>query len=156
MVTAKKQRVGFGLALYDMSGFLVKPLPDGGTQLVRMQGPGKGAAAAVAHVDAERWEAIAGHARAEFNRRLPEGYRGSWGSGWARLDSMLGKELAVLLWIVEPPTPLEAAADGVTAWLGLGPEERWWLYTTVNATSSHPNYGPEWGWRKAVKLALAS
>src|SRR5260370_28220126 len=40
-------------------------------------------------------------------------------------------------------------------WMGLAPEERWWLYTTVNATSGHPEHGRDRGWRKAIKIALA-
>lgn len=150
-----KERIGFGLILSDSQGFMVKPIHDGGTQLLRMQGPDSSDAAAVAYLDAKRWQAIEGHARAEFNRRLPEEYRGTWGKGWARLDSQFGKELALLFWIAEPPTPAEALSDAVKAWLELAPEERWWLYTTTNATSNHPAFGPTTGWRMAVKTALA-
>jgi hypothetical protein len=43
----------------------------------------------------------------------------------------------------------------VANWVGLAPEERWWLYTTINATAGHPEHGRDRGWRKAIKVAFA-
>jgi hypothetical protein len=43
----------------------------------------------------------------------------------------------------------------IANWTGLAPEERWWLYTTVNATSGHQDHGKDRGWRKAIKIAFA-
>jgi len=40
-------------------------------------------------------------------------------------------------------------------WIGLEPEERWWLYTTVNATFTRVEAGKDRGWRKAVKIAFS-
>ena len=39
-------------------------------------------------------------------------------------------------------------------WLGLVPEERWWLYTMTNAATGHAVNGRNKGWRKAVRFAL--
>lgn len=39
-------------------------------------------------------------------------------------------------------------------WLGLVPEERWWLYTMTNAATGHAIKGRNKGWRKAVRFAL--
>ncbi len=39
-------------------------------------------------------------------------------------------------------------------WLGLKPEERWWLFTMTNAATGHAISGRNKGWRKAVRYAL--
>jgi len=39
-------------------------------------------------------------------------------------------------------------------WLGLTPEERWWLFTMTNAATGHAIAGRDKGWRKAVRFAL--
>jgi hypothetical protein len=39
-------------------------------------------------------------------------------------------------------------------WLGLVPEERWWLYTMTNAATGHAINGRGKGWRKALRYAL--
>ena len=39
-------------------------------------------------------------------------------------------------------------------WLGLVPEERWWLYTMTNASTGHAVNGKGKGWRKAGHFAL--
>ena len=50
------------------------------------------------------------------------------------MQRLFGKELLVLLWAVEAPdvTPEEIAV-AIRNWLGLKPEERWWLYTMTAA-----------------------
>jgi hypothetical protein len=42
----------------------------------------------------------------------------------------------------------------VENWLGLKPEERWWLYTMTNAATGHALRGRNRGWRKALRFAL--
>jgi hypothetical protein len=42
----------------------------------------------------------------------------------------------------------------VKNWLGLVPEERWWLYTMTCAATGHAVQGRNKGWRKAVRYAL--
>jgi hypothetical protein len=66
----------------------------------------------------------------------------------------LGKELTLLFWAVEDADPTLLPAM-LANWVGLAPEERWWLYTTINATSGHPEHGQDRGWRKAIKIAFA-
>ena len=43
----------------------------------------------------------------------------------------------------------------IANWTGLEPEERWWLYTTVNATFTKVDVGKDRGWRKAIKIAFS-
>ena len=104
-----------------------------------------------------RWDEIAEMVRAQFNPRLRrEGRRaGDWRRGGeTELAPHLGKELTLLAWAVER-ADVETIAKMKLNWRGLAPEERWWLYTTVNATFEHPEHGPERGWRKAIKVAFA-
>ena len=109
-----------------------------------------------ATLDAYRWSRVAEPARSEFNRRLTaEGGRAArWRPEETLLAPHLGKELTLLFWVVEDADPT-VIPNMVANWIGLAPEERWWLYTTVNATAGHPEHGRERGWRKAVKIALA-
>ena len=46
------------------------------------------------------------------------------------------------------------AQTAINNWLGLAPEERWWLYTMTNAATGHGLKGRNKGWRKAVRFAL--
>lgn len=102
------------------------------------------------------WDAVAGEARAEFNRRLrAEGKpAGRWGADETAVQRLFGKELLVLLWAVEAADvrPEEIGA-AIRNWLGLKPEERWWLYTmTAAATGLAHQTGL--GWRGALRQAL--
>lgn len=107
-------------------------------------------------LDAYRWSRIAEAARAEFNHRL-HAY-GQPAVAWRTRETLLaphlGKELTLLVWAVEDADPT-VIPNMIANWRGLAPEERWWLYTTVNATSGHPEHGRDRGWRKAIKIALA-
>jgi Protein of unknown function (DUF3780) len=102
------------------------------------------------------WDAISPEARAEFNRRLKaEGKpAGRWGADETAVQRLFGKELLVLLWAVEPPDiKPEEVAVAIRNWLGLKPEERWWLYTmTAAATGLAHQSGM--GWRGALRQAL--
>lgn len=60
----------------------------------------------------------------------------------------------MLAWAVEDADPTLLPAM-IANWLGLASEERWWLYTTINATNGHPDHGRDRGWRKAIKIAVA-
>jgi hypothetical protein len=102
------------------------------------------------------WDMVAPEARAEFNRRLrAEGKpAGRWGADDTTMQRLFGKELLVLLWAVEPADvkPVEVAV-AIRNWLGLKPEERWWLYTmTAAATGLAHQQGL--GWRAALRQAL--
>jgi hypothetical protein len=102
------------------------------------------------------WGAAAPEARAEFNRRLRvEGKpAGRWGADETAVQRLFGKELLVLLWAIEQSdVSPEEIAVGIRNWLGLKPEERWWLYTmTAAATGLAHQVGM--GWRDALRRAL--
>ena len=106
-------------------------------------------------LDSYHWERIADRVSDEFNRRLRvAGIRaGRWKRGETLLAAHFGKELTLLAWAVEgaDPTVIPAMLGN---WSGLAPEERWWLYTTINATFVRPDDQPR-GWRKAIKIAFA-
>lgn len=107
-------------------------------------------------LDAYRWERIAPIAADEFNDRLRRvGLKaGVWRKGETLIAPHLGKELTLLAWAVEDADPT-FIPNMLANWRGLAPEERWWLYSTVNATSGHAEHGRERGWRKAIKIAFA-
>ena len=102
------------------------------------------------------WDAISAEARAEFNRRLKleDKPAGRWAADDTPVQRLLGKELLVLLWAVEAPdVKPEEMAVAIRNWLGLKPEERWWLYTmTAAATGLAHQLGM--GWRGALRQAL--
>jgi hypothetical protein len=102
------------------------------------------------------WDAAAPEARAEFNRRLRiEGKPvGRWATDDTAVQRLFGKELLLLLWAIEQSdVSPEEIAVGIRNWLGLKPEERWWLYTmTAAATGLAHQVGM--GWRDALRRAL--
>lgn len=103
-----------------------------------------------------KWELIADAARTEFNRRGREhNTRNAQfrANGYTYLHRLLGKELLVLVWAMEEADPGNAPLI-VQNWLGLRPEERWWLYTITNAATGHAINGKGKGWRKALRYAL--
>lgn len=103
----------------------------------------------------ERWNLIAEHVRVEFSRRLRQmGLPAAkWTANRNYVSRLLGKELTLLAWAVE-----EADAGlipaGIQNWLGLKPEERWWLFTMTNAATGHAIHDRGKGWRRAVRYAL--
>ena len=102
-----------------------------------------------------KWDGIADEARAELNRRLKtHGLpAGRWKRGENPVARLLGKELTLLAWAVEDADPA-LVPSAVKNWLGLAPEERWWLFTMTNAATGHALHGRNKGWRKAVRFAL--
>jgi len=102
-----------------------------------------------------KWNALADEVRVELNRRLKKQGMpmGRWKTGPNPVQRLLGKELVLLAWAVEDADPgLVPAA--IKNWLGLAPEERWWLFTMTNAATGHALHGRGKGWRKAVRFAL--
>ncbi|ORC33987.1 hypothetical protein B4O97_13950 [Marispirochaeta aestuarii] len=102
------------------------------------------------------WSEIAEEAKNEFNRRLIRHGKksGRWPkSGMITIDKNFGKELVLLCWAVEDADPLQVP-NTLRNWLGLSPEERWWLYTMTNAATGQALKGRNKGWRKAVRFAL--
>jgi hypothetical protein len=102
-----------------------------------------------------KWDAISGVVRAEFNARLKVQKRlpGRWRPQFNVLRRDFGKELALLAWAIEDADPA-LTNTALSNWLGLTPEERWWLYTMTAAATGHFRDGRNRGWRKAVRFAL--
>jgi hypothetical protein len=102
-----------------------------------------------------KFEMVAEEVRTEFNRHLRK--RGlkasSWKPGENRLAPYLGKELVLLLWAIEEIDP-SSVPNSLANWQGLAPEERWWLYTTINAATGHASEGRGKGWRRAIGIAF--
>lgn len=103
-----------------------------------------------------KWDAIADAVTAEFNQRIKELdlRKGKWKDpGLTPVSRLFGKELILLAWAVEDADPGRISA-AITNWLGLTPEERWWLFTMTNAATGQALRGRNIGWRKAVRFAL--
>jgi hypothetical protein len=102
-----------------------------------------------------RWHLFAELLQNELNRRLRQhGYRSAkWKNGDNYVSRLLGKEMMVLVWAMEEADPGLAEA-AVKNWLGLRPEERWWLFTMTNAATGHATNDRGKGWRKALRFAL--
>jgi len=102
------------------------------------------------------WDAVAPEARGEFNRRLKAEKKptGRWGADETAVQRLLGKELLVLLWATElPDVRPEEIGVAIRNWLGLKPEERWWLYT-MTAAGTGLAHQAGMGWRGALRQAL--
>ena len=102
------------------------------------------------------WDEISDDLKAEFNRRLRNiGVKaGKWlKKGQIPVDKSLGKELVLLCWAIEDADP-NLLRIAIRNWMGLAPEERWWLYTMTNASTGHAINGRGKGWRKAIRFAL--
>jgi hypothetical protein len=106
-------------------------------------------------VSQHKWKLVADDVRAEFNRQLrTAGQKASnWKVSENYLSPHLGKELTLLLWAIEDADP-SLIPNAVLNWAGFAPEERWWLYTTINAVAGHPSFGSKHGWRKAIGIAF--
>jgi len=59
----------------------------------------------------------------------------------------------LLAWAIEDADP-GRVQTAVANWMGLTPEERWWLYTMTNAATGQALSGRNRGWRVAVRYAL--
>ncbi len=102
-----------------------------------------------------KWNKIKDELRAEFNKRLKSVKlpTGQWKQGFNYLHRTLGKELLVLAWAIEEADP-GTIPLAIQNWLGLKPEERWWLFTMTNAATGHAIKGKGKGWRQALRYAL--
>ena len=102
-----------------------------------------------------RWNLIADALQTELNRRLRQhGFRSAkWKNGDNYVSRLLGKEMMVLVWAMEDADPALTEA-AIKNWLGLRPEERWWLFTMTNAATGNAINDKGKGWRKALRYAL--
>jgi len=104
-------------------------------------------------LDKGKWNKVKNIIKKEFNRRLKQDglNSGDFDNYLIPFERLLGKELVLLLWAIEDAEV--AAIDlAIKNWLGLSPEERWWLFTMTNASTGH--YGDKRGWRVALRYAL--
>jgi len=103
----------------------------------------------------DQWMAISQSTKYEFNERLKKDGKkvSEWKIGFNQLPAHFGKELVLLAWAIED-APVEKIPTAIQNWLGLVPEERWWLYTQANAATGHAEYGKGKGWRRAIQIAL--
>lgn len=106
-------------------------------------------------LSSKKWGQIESDLRAEFNRRLKGMNHKSakWKKGKNFLHRLFGKELLVLAWAIEDADP-GTIPLAIENWLGLRPEERWWLFTMTNAATGHAIRDRNKGWRKALRFAL--
>ena len=103
-----------------------------------------------------RWNLIEKDVKAEFNRRLRDQSVKSGAfrkAGFTHLHRLLGKELLVLAWAIEEADP-GVIPQAIQNWLGLRPEERWWLYTMTSAATGNAIHDRGIGWRRALRHAL--
>ncbi len=100
------------------------------------------------------WSLIAEDVKREFNERLRARKLAAsrWTVGINKVERLLGKELLVLAWAVEDALP-EAVPNAIRNWIGLRPEERWWLFNITAAATGFPEHSGV-GWRKALRFAL--
>lgn len=100
-----------------------------------------------------KWSKLASAVATEFNSRLKADKKktGKFVNGGVPVEKLLGKELMVLLWGIENNDP-SGIPTAIRNWLGLQPEERWWLYTMTNASTGDIN--DKRGWRMALRYAL--
>ena len=169
MVRRKRQFVGFGFDPGESAHHFAVILPEREEEAVTVEerfawndgsdvveGAGRSLVVKVS-LDRYRWDRIADAARGQFNARIrANGHRSvAWKKGQPNiLPPHFGKELTLLAWAVEEMD--ESLIPNVIAnWTGLEPEERWWLYTTVNATFTRAEAGKDRGWRKAIKIAFS-
>ena len=169
MVRRKRQFVGFGFDPGESAHHFAVILPEREEDAVTVEerfawhdgsdaieGAGRSLVVKV-FLDRYRWDRIADAARGQFNARIrANGHRSvAWKKGQPNiLPPHFGKELTLLAWAVEEMD--ESLIPNVIAnWTGLEPEERWWLYTTVNATFTQAEAGKDRGWRKAIKIAFS-
>jgi len=100
-----------------------------------------------------KWKLIEDTLRVEFNNRIKKENLnvGKWQIGQIPVQRLYGKEMVLLTWAIEDcdPTVIPTALKN---WLGLSPEERWWLFTMTNAATGH--MGDKRGWRRAIRYAL--
>lgn len=173
-ITNKKRIFGFGFMPEKSEHFFLVTVPVSRAQQAevfisehfRWQQPGKGKDVPISFNDEDAqlkvvlprrfWDEIAEEVKAEFNRRLRGmGIKtGKWlKKGQIPVERSLGKELVLLAWAIEECDP-SLISTAIRNWLGLVPEERWWLYTMTNASTGHAVNGKGKGWRKAVRFAL--
>jgi len=100
-----------------------------------------------------KWKLIEDPLKEEFNSRLKKDKLpvGKWHTGQVPVQRLFGKEMVLLAWAIEDCDP-SVIPTAIKNWLGLTPEERWWLFTMTNAATG--GLKDKRGWRKAIRYAL--
>ena len=100
------------------------------------------------------WSGIANEAKRVLNERLKEKKLSAsrWLAGTTKVERLLGREICVLAWAVEA-APKEMIPNAIRHWVGLRPEERWWLFSMA-ASMTGSAEDVDIGWRKAIRIAL--
>lgn len=100
-----------------------------------------------------KWKHIEDALKDEFNSRLKKEKLpvGKWHTGQVPVQRLFGKEMVLLAWAIEDCDP-SVIPTAIKNWLGLSPEERWWLFTMTNAATG--GLYDKRGWRKAIRYAL--
>ena len=106
------------------------------------------------YLERSKWTMISEEVKREFNERLRSKKLATsrWITGLNKVERLLGKELLVLAWAIESANP-ETVSNAIRNWIGLRPEERWWLYTVTAAATGGAEHS-DVGWRKALRFAL--
>lgn len=106
-------------------------------------------------LDRVRWDRVVEGVEHELNARLRQRGMASarFKSGRVPVGRLYGKEIVLLAWAIEDADPA-LCAHALTNWLGLTPEERWWLYTMTAAATGHATLHRGVGWRKGLRFAL--
>lgn len=106
------------------------------------------------YLERSKWTMISEEVKREFNERLRSKKLATsrWTTGLNKVERLLGKELLVLAWAIESADP-ETVSNAIRNWIGLRPEERWWLYTVTAAATGGAEHS-DVGWRKALRFAL--
>jgi len=104
-------------------------------------------------ISKQKWNKVKKAIKKEFNRRLENAglSKSDFDNYYVPFERLLGKELVLLLWAIED-AEIAAIDLAIKNWLGLSPEERWWLFTMTNASTGH--YTDKRGWRIALRYAL--
>lgn len=108
-----------------------------------------------AEMSPQRWELVRGTVATEFNARLKTtgAKAGRWLKKVTPLAPHFGKELVLLAWAIEDQDPT-VIPRMLANWRGLAPEERWWFYTTIAASSRARANDQKHGWKAAIKIAF--
>lgn len=108
-----------------------------------------------ASLSAHRWRIVQGTVAGEFNQRLQQSKQrtGRWLKQRTPLAPHFGKELVLLIWAIEDQDAM-IIPRMLANWRGLAPEERWWFYTTISASTRSNAVDPSFGWKAAIKIAF--
>ncbi len=161
----KKKALGFGFIPSESGHHFLVVIPRGKNDVVTVyeryewQDSVKSQAVSViddkpkTELSKNKWKLIDQALKTEFNNRLKKENItvGKWITGQVPVERLFGKEMVLLAWAIEDCDP-SVIPMAIKNWLGLSPEERWWLFTMTNASTG--GIHDKRGWRKAIRYAL--